>query len=129
MIGLKFTISINQKALIDGQRKVPALGELDVIDLAIFDFMCDFAHSPNCARLIVGTKHYYWFAHKYIIKCLPTLRITSVHGIKKRINKLIEAGLVERYESNDETNKSYYCFGENYNLLVFEASSDPDSDE
>lgn len=108
---MKYNININQKAVID-------LGlDLDVVDLAIFDFIKDFSNSPGCIKVLIDGKQYFWISHSKIINDLPIIKITSRQGIFKRINKLIDACLIERKEIDSQ--KSYYCFGVNYDSVTF----------
>lgn len=106
---MKYNIYINQKAIID-------LGlDLDVIDMSIFDFFNYFSNSSNCVKVFIDGKQYFWISHTKIINDLPIIRINTRQGILKRINKLIEANLIER--ADGEMQRSYYRFGVNYDSV------------
>lgn len=110
---MKYNININQKAVIDLNL------HLDVVDMAIFDFIKDFSNSKGCLKVFIEGKQYFWISHSKIISDLPIIRITSRQGIIKRINKLIDSELIERIEV--DLQKSYYCFGKNYDGVIFVA--------
>lgn len=110
---MKYNININQYAAVQAD-----LG-LDLIDLAIFDFIKDFAHSSKCAKLNTSDGIFFWVSHELIIEELPLLGIKTRQGINKRINNLIDAKLLVRHEGNRATGRTFYTFGENYDRLVF----------
>lgn len=111
VFNMKYNITINQKAVIDLSL------DLDVVDMAIFDFIKDFSLSSSCLKVIIDGRQYFWISHSKIINDLPIIRIATRQGIIKRINKLIEAKLINRYEVDAQ--KSYYCFGSNYDNVTF----------
>lgn len=108
---MKYNIHINQKAVIDLNL------DLDVVDMAIFDFIKDFSNSTACQKILIGGKQYFWITHSKIISDLPIIRINSRQGILKRINKLIVANLIDRVDGDSQ--RSYYCFGVNYDNVTF----------
>ena len=109
----KYSIQINQKAVIDNNL------DIDIIDYAIFDLLKDFSLSKECKKMIVEDKTYYFFGWRLISHQLPMIKIKSRQGINKRINKLIDCQLLERYENNKEENKAYFAFGANYDKMIF----------
>lgn len=108
---MKYNININQKAIIDLNLDV------DVIDMAIFDFIKDFSNSSKCVKVLIDGKQFFWISHSKIILDLPIININSRQGILKRINKLIDANLIQR--ADGDLQKSYYCFGLNYDSVCF----------
>jgi hypothetical protein len=58
---IKYTIMINQKAVIDN------MFDLDVIDMCIFDFICYFSNSISCKRTTIEGREFFWISHKKII--------------------------------------------------------------
>lgn len=112
---MKYTIVINQKAVIDAELN------LDIIDLAIFDFIRDFYNKPKVVRMNSGGKSYVMLTHKLIINALPILGITTRQGIYNRLQKLVSADLLEPFEGNGRTVfTSYFCFGANYSRMFFD---------
>lgn len=110
---MKYNININQKAIID-------LGlNLDVVDLAIFDFIKDFSNSSACLKVVIGGKQYFWISHSKVISELPMIKIATRQGVFKRISKLVDSELIERIDVDPQ--KSYYCFGRNYDNVTFVA--------
>lgn len=92
---------------------------LDVVDMAIFDFIKQYAHSAKCMKLQTETGTYFWISHAKVIEELPILGITTGAGVIKRINKLIDAGLLNRHPNCDLMRKTFYCFGKNYDAICF----------
>ena len=93
--------------------------DLDVVDMAIFDFIKNFAHTDKCIKLQTESGTYFWISHNTIIEQLPILGISTGAGIIKRINKLIDAGLLLRHPNCDLMRKTFYKFGPNYDRVVF----------
>lgn len=109
----KYWININQQAALE-------LGlNVDIIDLAIFDFIKDFANSKKCVRTQTDEGVFFWVSHKTIIEQLPLLSITTPRGIAKRVENLINAGLLKKYSKCDELNRTLYTFGEKYDEYHF----------
>lgn len=102
---MKYSININQKA---AAKIAP---DLDFNDLAIYDFIKSFATSGNCTTIQDGGRTYYWIAHATIIAELPLLHIKSKSGIVARIGKLIDAGILEKYEKCENLGRTFYTFG------------------
>lgn len=110
---MQYTITINQLAVINAGLN------LDVVDMAIFDFVKQYAHSDKCMKLQTETGTYFWVSHNVIIQQLPILGISTGAGIIKRINKLIDAGLLARHPNCDLMRKTFYKFGANYDKVCF----------
>jgi hypothetical protein len=109
----KYSININQNAAIK-------LGlDVDIIDLAIFDYIKDFANSKKCETIVTENGVYFWVSHKNIIDNMPLLNITTTRGIAKRVDKLINAGLLIKYSRCDQVSRTYYTFGEKYDEYLF----------
>lgn len=104
---MKYTVNINQVAA------AAIAPELDFADLAIYDFIKSFATSGNCTTINEGGRSYYWIAHTVIMSELPLLHITTKRGIAKRIENLINAGILQKYDKCAELGRTYYTFGIN----------------
>lgn len=111
---MKYSININQRAVVDLDL------DLDLTDMAILDFMSEFAHTEECEKAWVDAKGAcaYWFSTKLILEQLPILRITE-RAVRQHISNLIDAGLLERYGDPRRTQKSYFLFGPTYAKLFF----------
>lgn len=110
---MKFNININQKAAVDNGF------DIDVIDLAIFDFIKDFGGSNGCDRIQTNEGLFFWISHKLIIDALPLIKIKSSQGIIKRIENLINCQLLEKHPNCEHYGKSLYRFGKNYDSMLF----------
>lgn len=112
-LSMQYTITINQKAVMDFGLN------LDITDMAIFDYIQHYANCDKCKKLYTEGSVYFSVSHKTIIQQLPMLGIGTGAGILKRINKLIDAGLLERHKDCEFMKMSFYKFGENYEKVYF----------
>lgn len=110
---MKYTILINQYAAVNSGL------ELDLIDLSIFDFIKDFANSQTCVKIQTPEGFFFWISHKLIIDGMPLLKIKTSQGIIKRIDNLINAGVLVKHPDCERYSKTLYSFGKNYDLLMF----------
>jgi hypothetical protein len=117
---IKYTIVINQKAVIENKFN------LDVIDMAIFDFICYFVNSKHCEKTMTPEGEYFWIAHTKIISELPIIKITTKAGIIKRIENLEREGLLERHPRCREIKRTFYRFGLKYDTLFVGHSKQTD---
>ena len=114
---MKYNININQYAAVTNGLN------LDIVDLAIFDFIKDFANSPKCVKMQTENGSFFWISHDLILKEMPLLGITTKRGLVKRIAKLVDAELIVRHESNIEKGRTMYAFGKNYHKMIFGENS------
>lgn len=110
---MKYTILINQYAAVTNGLN------LDLIDLAIFDFIKDFANSSSCVKMQMPEGVYFWISHKLVLEAMPLLNIKTNQGLIKRIDNLINAGVLRKHPNCDKYRQTLYSFGENYDLLAF----------
>lgn len=110
---MKYTITINQLSAIGGEFN------LDIIDLAIFDFVRAFFQSGRCECEVIGKKVFFWVSPRLIISEMPILGITSTRGINLRIENLIREKLLERGPENKSKHRTYLAFGEKVCMYDF----------
>lgn len=110
---MKYNLNINQYAAVTNKMDV------DIIDLAIFDFIKDFAHSPACMKIQTQEGVYFWVSHTLIMQEMPLLNIKTKAGIVKRIANLENAGLLKKHENCGRLGKTLYQFGPNYDKMIF----------
>ena len=112
---MKYTVNINQKAIVD----LGLQDKVDFIDLVIYDFITDFMLCDDCSKMQIGGVQYFWIKADLIIDNLPLLGITTTRGINKRIDKLVECKLLERCNDNQNLHQSFFKVGKNYNAYKF----------
>lgn len=112
---MKYTININQKAIVD----LGLQGKVDFIDLAIYDFITEFMMCDDCVNIQIANTKYFWIKAELIIENLPLLGITTPRGINKRIDNLVECRLLERCDDNQSLHQSFYKVGANYKAYKF----------
>ena len=125
---MKFTVSINQKAIVD----LGLQDKLDFIDLAIYDFITEFMLCDDCQKMIVGNEQYFWIKADLVIENMPLLGITTTRGINKRIERLIEYDLLERCPDNKNLRQSFFKVGKlyrEYKFFTWNKSSKPSWNE
>ena len=110
---MKYNILINQKAVIE-------LGlNVDFEDVAIFDCI---AAMINCSKLMHTEKEgvqYTYISTKLISKQLPLLRVTE-RTIKRKIDNLINAGLLRKWVNKEEGNVTLYAPGKYFYNMFFD---------
>lgn len=112
---MNYNILINQFA---GEKYFPTL---DIIDLAIFDYLKNFYPTSNKYSDTLGV--WFWVSHTKLIKDMPKLKIKSKAGIIKRINNLIDYSIIERHPNSKNLGKSYYKIGSKWDLLIKDDTS------
>lgn len=85
--------------------------DLDLVDLALFDFIRDFIDSGRSECASVNGKPYFWISPSYIIQEMPILGIKTTRGINLRIEKLISEGMLLRGPENKSKRRTYIAFG------------------
>ena len=110
---MKYTITIYQYEAIKNNL------DLDLIDLAIFDFIKDFVNKPKCVKINTPEGVYFWISHKLIMENIPLLGIKSDQGIRRRVDNLINAGVLKKHPDCEKYRQTLYTFGENYDKLLF----------
>lgn len=114
---MQYNISINQKAVIDNS----CFKDLDLTDLSLFDFIYHFfnCNIPYKISFRYNDKEYVEIRHQLIEREMPLLKFGCRKTFISRMNKLVNAGLISRYENNSKENRSGYCRGENFYKMVF----------
>lgn len=107
---MKYTIHINQFCWEKNDSK-----SLDIVDLALYDAIKTFIISSRAQTISVHNHIYYWVSPNMLIEEMPILGISTTRGINKRIDKLIDAKLLERCPENQSTKRTYVTMGEKYN--------------
>lgn len=107
---MNYAININQYA---GEKYFP---ELDIIDLAVYDYISKFY--PMSEKYTDALGIWFWISHSKVIQDMPKLKIKSKSGILKRINNLVDSGIIDRHPNSKVLGRSYYKIGDNFDLLT-----------
>lgn len=117
---MQYNLSINQFAVFElGLDK-----QLNATDLLLFDYIYHTMNNANSVKRIVGTEEYTMIKHSMVQEELPLLGINHRDTFRKHMNKLCAAGLIERYESNQAENASFYKRGDLFSALTFVEPAD-----
>ena len=106
MSGVQYSLTLHL-------REVQEIGiDINLVDLCIFEFLRSFETKTYCQKeKLDDGRVYFWVSHDLIMTQLPILGIKSKRNIIVHVNKLVEAGLLIRYENAQGVSKSYYRFG------------------
>ena len=88
-------------------------------DLIVLRWFVDFAGTNKMRTTIIDGKPYYWVNYQTVLKELPILRISKQTLYKKHFVNLCKAKVLEHKQVKDGGNFSYYCYGINYDTLVY----------
>lgn len=111
---IRYNLYINQLAVIENG----LFPTLDAIDLLLFDFIYHFMNDPNAIRTTIGGVEYVTIRHELVQQQCPILGINHRDTFRKRMLKLVDAELIERYEYNSKENMSLYKRGRLFMIFV-----------
>lgn len=105
---MQYTVVINQLSI------TKLFPSIDLKDAAIIDFLHKFflTRFAAKARIEFGGLDYYWITYEKLISEMPLLKIDNERVMKRRIDKLVEAGILARHPECRELNKTYLAFTE-----------------
>lgn len=110
---MKYTISINQKAVCD------AGFNLDIVDMAIFDMLTTYTNSTACRRMNEGAKTFFNVPYAVVIDELPLCKITKPDSVYRRFQKLEMSGIINMHPENKKMKQVWFAWGRNYDRLHF----------
>lgn len=104
---MEYTITINQKAIVEAG--LLELG-VDMVDSAILSWSRNYRASNGSEKMEIDGVLYVWISHTKVIEELPLLGINSARGIRKRMAKLADSGLLILHPNCKNLKRSYYAF-------------------
>lgn len=115
---MQYNLTINQYAA----NSLGLIGKLDAIDLLLFDYIYHIINNPQIPKTYINGYEYANIRHSFVTKECPILGINHRDAFRKRMLKLVDAHLLERYENNSIENTSLYRRGELFSALIFESN-------
>ena len=109
--GYDYNITISQV----GANNAGLAGRVDIIDLAIYQMLLDYAHINGCKQMQHSGKTYYFFSWTLIKDRIPYARVNSRSGCKRRFKTLCDCNLLEAHPDNQSLGQSWFCIGSKYN--------------
>jgi hypothetical protein len=105
---MQYHVSINQLSI------TKLFPSLDLKDAAIIDYLHRFMTTKAASkeRIVFEGDDYYWTSHEMLIREMPLLKIENERVMKRRIDGLIEAGVLLRHPNCRELNRTYVAFTE-----------------
>jgi hypothetical protein len=103
---VKAYLSINQKAFIDIAKSKNL--KVDYVDGALFDWIKTFTHSQKALKKLIKNKLYIWVSYSAIIADNPMANISSNDVVGRRLNKLVDLGILEKFLSKEDGNKVFF---------------------
>lgn len=100
------------------QPKAVELG-LSADDLLVLRWFVDYAGTNKMRTLVIDNKIYYWVNYSTVLQELPILNISKQTLYKKNFTNLCKANVLEHKQIKDGGNFSYYCYGINYDTLIY----------
>jgi len=101
---MKYTIEgLSQSVLLD-------LG-LDCVDAVIIRWMMDFYHSGRMSKVnFQGIGEFFWMNYATAIKELPIIGIESKRAFAKRLDRMVECGLLYKHVVMQGGTYTYFAF-------------------
>lgn len=113
---MKYSININQKALVELNNETGI--NLDLKDATIISFFKDYTHFPKVKKQIINGDVFYWVSYQWIIDENPLLEIENKDVLGRRIEKICNTGILQKFLDKKDGNKVYLAFGETYQRLI-----------
>ena len=108
---MKYTITINQKAVIDNWL------DLDLVDCAVYDYLHSRVLAKKKVIKIIDDREYFRIQYEHFINEMPLLWIKNKQSLSRRIDKLISQNILEKKMIN--WNSPYFRFWDNAELLQY----------
>lgn len=86
--------------------------KVDTIDGTLFDWIRTFMLSGKAMKKVIDNKLYIWVSYKAIREDNPLCHINCNDAVGRRLNKLIELGLLNKFLSKEDGNKTFFCITE-----------------
>ena len=107
---MKNYVTLNQGNFIKiGNRKSI---KVDTIDATLFDWIKTFTLSNNAMKLLIDNELYIWVSYQAIREDNPLCNISTNDAVGRRLNKLIDLGILKKYLSKEDGNKTFFCITE-----------------
>lgn len=103
---MKNYISINQGNFIKISKDKNI--KVDAVDGILFDWIKTFTLSEKAIKKVIDNKLFIWVSYKAIREDNPLCNIKTNDAIGRRLNKLVDLGLIEKYLSKEDGNKTFY---------------------
>ena len=109
---MKFSIYINQLSIIENGL------DIDIIEASILNFIIEFSKSEAIQKIEENGVVYFWISYEKVCSELPILKLKK-DSVYRRIKKLCEVGLLERYGKGKELGKSFFALTKKCEKLNF----------
>ena len=102
---MKKFITINQTNFVEiGKREGI---KVDAIDGILFDWIRTFMLSDNALKKLIDNELYIWVSYRKIREDNPLCNINTNDVIGRRLNKLEKLGLIKKFVSKEDGNKTF----------------------
>ena len=92
---------------------------LDGNDLLVLRWFVDYAGTNKMRTILMDNKMYYWVNYAIVLEELPILKISKQTLAKKHFGNLVKANVLEHKFVKEGGSFSYYCYGINYDTLIY----------
>lgn len=100
------------------QQKELVKMELDEKDALILRYFIDFKDSGKMHMRIINKKPFYWLKSSSLLEALPIINIRSTDALKRRLNKLVKAKVLEHCCVKEKGSYAFYTVGKAYEKLI-----------
>lgn len=108
------------------QEMVVELG-LDYNDVGILRWFVDFMGTGRMQYRDIDGERFYWIKYGYLLEELPVLRIKDKEALAKRLDKMVECGILEKKYVRQGGNYTYFRL--NYDVYSRLVTSSKGTDE
>lgn len=91
---------------------------LDMKDLAILNWLADFAHTGQMEMKIHDRKPYYWVKYSKVLDDLPPLKWRTEDRVYRSCKKMAKLNILIAHPDNVKERESFYGFGPKYVLFI-----------
>jgi len=91
---------------------------LDCVDACLLRYIVDFFNSDKMTKIENEGKQYFWLKYQAVIEGLPIIGIKNRDSLSRRMKKMCDAGILERYIKKENGSYSCYRFTEKYTTLL-----------
>lgn len=120
---MKNYISINQGNFV----KIAELKKIkvDATDGILFDWIQNFTKSEKALKKLIDNKLFIWVSYKAIREDNPLCNINTNDVIGRRLNKLVDLGLLVKYFSKEDGSKTFFSITEYAFKYLLESNTLP----
>lgn len=92
---------------------------LDSNDLLVLRWFVDYRDTNKMRQIVINNKVFYWVNYATVLEELPVLKVSKQTLARRYFGNLVRANVLEHERVTEGGCFSYYCYGLNYDTLVY----------